>query len=254
MANAATIERDSLIVAEPMLEAMTHRCSRYGHREFLLRWDDRRTLLADVRALAESLEDAVARGARFEPGAVVRVGWVPLRVVEAPSRVLTLIQPDFLGAPLRYVPGVDAAVAHLRGQEELAERVGMSNRLALPSLDHTARLCPFATAIGTVLDRSEPGRSQSGWLIGCGLDADDEDRHELTTVTLYELVCRFPHLVDVLGLPPGSTVACTNVGDALVWHDGEELGVRGGRSISSRLSRITRENELPPLARCSTIR
>lgn len=252
MANtAAIVERPS--DGGPVLEAMTHRCSRFGHREFLLRWNDRRTLLADVRSLAESLEAAVAAGARFEPGAIVRVGWVPLRVVEMPSRTLTLVEPDFLGAPLRYVPSVDSAIAHLRAQEELAERVGMSGRLALPSLDHTARVCPHATAAGAVLDRRDALGGASGWVVGCGLDSDDDDRHELTTVTLYELVCRFPHLVDVLGLPPGTTVACTNAGDALVWHDGEEIGIRHGGSISARMSRITRTGE-PRLARCSSIR
>lgn len=237
----------------PVLEAMTHRCTRFGHREFLLRWNDRRTLLADVRSLAESLEAAVAKGARFEPGAIVRVGWVPLRVVETKSRTLTLVEPDFRGTPLRYVPSVDAAIAHLRAQEELAERVGMSGRLSLPSLDHTVQVCPHATASGAVLDRREPGLAASGWTVGCGLDAENDDRHELTTMTLYELVCRFPHLVDVLGLPPATTVACTNVGDAIVFHDGEEIGVRHGASIAARLSRITRSDE-PRLARCSSIR
>jgi hypothetical protein len=58
----------------------------------------------------------------------------------------------------------------------------------------------------------------------------------------------------VLGLPPGSTVACTNVGDAIVWHDGLEVGVRGGASIDSRVSRITRPDSDPLLARCSSIR
>jgi hypothetical protein len=259
MANtAATSERSSIESAtEPLLEAMTHRCSRYGHPEFLLRWDDRRTLLADVRSLAETLEAAVARGVRFQPGEVVRVGSVPLRVVEAPSRALTLVEPDFLGTPLRYVPGVDAALGHLRAQEELAERVGLSDRLVHASLDQTVRLCPYATAAGAVLDRSESIGAASGWMVGCGLDANDDDerdRHEATTVTLYELVCKFPHLVDVLGLPPGTTVACTSVGDAIVWHDGLEVGVRGGALIDARVSRITRSGSEDSLARCSSIR
>jgi hypothetical protein len=251
MANpAAPIDR-----TEQPLEALTHRCSRYGHREFLLCWDDRRTMLADVRALGEALETAIARGTRFAPGEVVRVGWVPLRVVEAASRALTLVEPDFLGTPLRYVPGVDSAIAHMRAQEELAERVGMSGLLALPSLDHTARLCPHATAAGAVLDRAEQRGGASGWIVGCGLDSEGDDRHELATLSLYELVCKFPHLVDVLGLPAGSTVALTNVGDVLVWRDGEELGVRSGASIGARLSRVTRNSGEPrALARCSTIR
>jgi len=252
MANTAATADRMTTEYPPILEAMTHRCSRFGHREFILRWDDRRTMLADVRALAETLELAVAHGARFEPGAIVRVGWVPLRAVESPSRSLILVEPDFLGTPLRYVPGVDSAIAHLRAQEELAERVGMSGRLLLqPSLDHTARVCPHATAAGAVLDRGDPSGDASGWLVGCGLDSEGDDRHLLATMTLYELVCRFPHLVDVLGLPPGTTVACTNVGDAIVWHDGEEVGIRSGQSISARLSRVTRNSDL---ARCSAVR
>jgi hypothetical protein len=240
---------------EPVLSATTHRCSRFGHPEFILRWDDRRTLHADVRALGESLEAAVARGARFEPGATIAVGWVPLRVVEAPSRALLLVEPDFVQAPLRYVPGVDSAIGHLRSQEELADRVGMIGRLALPSIEQTARVCPHATAVGAVLDRVEAANDSSGWIVGCGLDSEGEDRHPLATITLYELICRFPHLVDVLALPPGSTVACTNVGDAIVWHNGEELGFRSGQSINTRLSRITDGMNLgAPLARCSGVR
>ncbi len=253
MVNTAATQSERASDPGPVLEAMTHRCGRFGHREFLLRWNDRRTLLADVRALAESLEGAVAAGKRFEPGALVRVGWVPLRVVEAPSRVLLLVEPDFQGSPLRYVPSVDAAIGHLRAQEELADLVGMRGRLALPSLDHTVRVCPAVTTAGAVLHRGEPSGCASGWLVGCGLESESDDRHELTTTTLYDLVCRYPHLVDVLGLPPGTTVACTNASDAIVWHDGEEIGVRHGGSISARLSRVTRNGEAR-LARCSTIR
>src|SRR5512134_1153999 len=139
MANTAATSGDEYVpssIERPsecgVLEAMTHRCGRFGHREFLLRWNDRRTSLADVRALAESLEAAVAEGTRFEPGALVRVGWVPLRIVEAPSRALTLVEPDFSSTPLRYVPRVDAAIGHLRAQQALADRVGMSGRLSPP--------------------------------------------------------------------------------------------------------------------------
>ncbi len=230
----------------PHLEARTQSCRQYDHREFLLRWDERRTSHADVRRLGETLEQEVARGVRFEPGDVVHVGWVPLRVVEAPSRALSLVEPDFCGAPLRYVNSVDAALRHLRAQDELLERVGLAGFAARPSLAHAARVCPHLTSRGMVLDRSEPDADDSGWMVTCA--STDED-HEVTLTGVYELVCRFPHLVDFLALPAGSTVACTDVGDAIVWLEGREVAVRDGLTFAARLSRVT-----APLARCGSIR
>lgn len=230
----------------PHLEATTHRCSQHNHREFLLRWDGRRTSLADVRRLAETLEQDVARGVRFLPGDVVQIGWVPLRVIELPSRLLSLVEPDFCGAPLRYVQGVDGALHHLRAQDELVERVGLGGLAARPSLTQTARVCEHASSRGLVLDRSEPDHADSGWLVTCA--ADDEE-HAVATTTLYDLVCRFPHLVDFLALPVGATVACTDVGDAIVWIEGREVGAREGLTFAARRSRTT-----APLARCGSIR
>jgi hypothetical protein len=230
----------------PHLEATTHRCSEHGHREFVLRWDERRTSLADVRRLAETLEAEVARGAKFKPGDVVHVGWVPLRVVEAPTRALSLVEPDFCGAPLRYVAGVDAAIHHLRLQDDLGERLGLGDFLARPLLKNTVRVCGHLTSRGIVLDRTEPSGNDSGWLVTCE-EADDD--HAVTTSTVYDLVSRFPHLVDFLALPAGCTVACTDGGDAIVWQDGHEVGVRNGVTMAARLSRVT-----APLARCGSIR
>lgn len=237
----------------PHLVTTTHRCGEHGHREFVLRWDSRRTAAADVNNLVQTLETAVANGKRFSPGDVVHVGWVPLRVIEAPSTMLSLVEPDFCGAPLRYVGGVDAALGHLRAQDDFADRVGLLN--ARPNLQDTIRVCGHLTSEGLVLDRSErlhesnTSGPSSGWLVACGEPAEDD--HRLQTVTVYELVCRFPHLVDFLALPPGTTVACTDVGDAIVWQDGREVGGRNGVSIAARLSRVT----LPaPVARCGTTR
>jgi hypothetical protein len=246
MANLAT-DKEQSSAPSPHLVTTTERCSEHGHREFVLRWDSRRTHRADVDNLARTLEVSVANGARFAPGDVVHVGWVPLRVIEAPSRMLSLVEPDFCGSPLRYIGGVDAALGHLRAQDDFADRVGLIT--ARPSLQDTVRVCGHLTSEGLVLDRGDSAPGSSGWIIACGDPVEDD--HKLQTVTLYELACRFPHLVDFLALPPGTTVACTDVGDAIVWQDGREVGVRTGVSIAARLSRVTRP---APVARCGTTR
>lgn len=225
-------------------EICTRRCHEHGHREFALRFDSRRTASADVEALAQSLEHAVANGSRFAPGDVVHVGWVPLRVVAAPSKMLSLVEPDFCGAPLRYVSGVDASLGHLRAQDDFANRVGLGEGITRPALTDHVRVCSHLTSRGLVLDRGP-----RGWIVACGEPAEND--HALNDATLYDLVCRFPHLVDFLALPVGTTVACTDVGDAIVWQDGREVGVRTGMSIAARMSRITRT---APLARCGSIR
>lgn len=230
----------------PHLEATTRRCTERGHREFVLRYDERRTAAADVHRLAETLEAEVARGAKFKPGDVVQIGWVPLRVVEAPSRALSLVEPDFCGAPLRYVSGVDATIHHLRLQDDLGEHLGLAEFIARPALTNTVRLCGHLTSRGMVLDRCEATGRDSGWLVTCE-EADDD--HVVTICTIYDLVSRFPHLVDFLVLPAGYTVACTDGGDAIVWQDGREVGVRNGVTMAARLSRVT-----APLARCGSIR
>lgn len=243
MANSGAGPIESTI--SPHLEATTRHCSAHGHPEFLLRWDERRTSLADVERLVETLEEQVASGVKFKPGDVVHIGWVPLRVIEAPSRALTLVEPDFCGVPLRYIAGVDAAIHHLRLQDELGERLGLAEFLDRPSLTSTVRVCGHLTSRGMVLDRTEATGNDSGWLVTCE-EADDD--HAVTESTLYDLVSRFPQLVDFLALPAGSTVACTESGDAIVWQDGHEVGVRNGPTTAARLSRIT-----APLARCGSI-
>ena len=240
----------------PHVVTTTCRCSEHSHREFELRWDSRRTAASDVENLATTLETSVAKGERFAPGDVVHVGWVPLRVVETPSGMLSLVEPDFCGAPLRYVGGVDAALGHLRAQDDFADRVGLGGLIVRPTLQDTVRVCGHLNSLGLVLDRVERADSNasvspraSGWIVACGDPAEDD--HRLQTVTIYELVCRFPHLVDFLALPAGITVACTDVGDAIVWQDGREVGVRTGVSIAARLSRVTRP---APVPRCGTTR
>lgn len=238
MANSAT-----LLEPTPMLEATTHRCHGRGHREFVLRFDEERTVAADVRRLAESLEEAVAAGTRFLPGDVVHVGWIALRVVETPTHLLSLVEPDFCGLPLRYVPSVDAAVGHLRAQDDLLHRLGLEGCGQRPSVHDTVKVCAHLTSRGLVLDRSQPTAGASGWIAACGED------DELRTVSLYELASRFPQLIDFLALPAGSTVACTDLGEAIVWLEGQEVGVRNGVSFAARLSRVT-----APLARGDVIR
>ncbi|MBI2394777.1 MAG: hypothetical protein HYV09_34730 [Deltaproteobacteria bacterium] len=224
------------------MESTTVRCMRHGHREFVLRWDERRTTAADVRRIVEAIEGDVARGVRFTPGAVVRVGWLPLRVVQTPSRAFTLVEPDLSTLPPRWVRGVDTAIAHLRGQVDLAARVGLADLLTHPSPEQTARVCSHAGGQGLVLDRRAPVGVDSGWFVGCGCEPGDDAR----LTTLHQLVAQFPWIVDALALPEGCTVACTEAGDALVWRDGEPLGGRAGVSIATRLARAPR----PPLARC----
>lgn len=248
MANPAT-DGGSSERPSPQHETRTERCSARGHREFVLRWDARRTAEGDVETLARTLETRVEAGGHFNPGDIVHVGWVPLRVVEAPSRTLSLVEPDFCGSPLRYVHGVDAALGHLRAQDDFAERVGLAHVLARPSLRDSVRVCGHLTSRGLVLDRSEAEGTASGWMVACGDPAEND--HRLMTVTIYDLVCRFPHLVDFLALPAGITVACTDVGDAIVWQEGREVGVRTGVSIAARLSRVTRP---VPLVRCGSIK
>jgi hypothetical protein len=234
----AVRESDDVEQPSPHQETSTRHCRAHHHREFALRWDSRRTSPADVETLANTLETAVASGARFSPGDIVHIGWVPLRVVEAPSKMLSLVEPDFCGSPLRYAQGVDAALGHLRAQDDFAARLGLDDVIARPCLTDRVRVCGHLTSRGLVLDREE-----RGWIVVCG-DPETDD-HRLIDGTLYDLVCRFPHVVDFLALPVGTTVACTDVGDAIVWQEGREVGVRTGMSIAARLSRVTR-----PVARC----
>ncbi len=166
--------------------------------------------------------------------------------------------------PTRWVVSVDEALCQLRFQQDFAEGAGLGDQLVFSSIEHRAKVCRRLLECdinaGFVLDRAAPLGGDSGWMIGC-TDApahavaqavahegarDGRDGHATVECTLYEVASRWPFLVDFLALPAATTIACTETGEAIVFHEGREVAIRSGHG-GPRISRVTRPGTL---ARC----
>jgi hypothetical protein len=228
--------RDEVADALPIVaELQSVRCGAHGHREFVLRYDERRTSSVDVARILASLEEAVAHGLAFAPGDEVRLGWTPLRIVDA-GGALALAAPSLFAAlPGAYIDSIDEAVAHFRAQQAFADAAALAP--SWPALGDRATVCTHLDGRGFVIDRRPPrvpsspssAAGHSGFRIGCGHDAapDDDpdqdfDAHPTIELSLFDVIRRYPSLLEFFALPPGTTAACTSAGAAAVWHDGLE--------------------------------
>lgn len=213
----------------------TRSCARLGQRELSVSYDERRTSESDVTALLEAFAAAVARGERFQPGDVLRIGWVPARLESASDGTLALVEPDF--DTMGWVRGVDSSLLHLRAHRELAAACSVTPQF--PSIDDRARVCSHLldargeSAPGFVLDRDER------WVIACDEDPTHGgvDAHAIVERTLHEIAHRFPMLIDLFALPVGASAAVSRRGEALVQIGDRERFWRCS-AAAPRLSRV----------------
>jgi hypothetical protein len=213
------------------MRSTTQECRAHGQRDFVLEYDEQAVVESDVLWLIRFLEHSVESGTRYAPGQTLRVGWTDLLIEDDEGGYLALLEPDWSGVlPIRYVPGVTRALVDLRRQRDVADSLGLSDRLVLPTISESGIICTqLATKPCGVLERAEPEGRDSGWFFGC--DDPEHDHNSpgnLGRESLYRIGCIAPGIVQFCALPPGVNISFGGPEQISVRFGADELPVAQG--------------------------
>lgn len=186
-------------------EYKTSRCHEVGHPELAFRVDAALILESDIDWLVCTLESMVASGSRFMSGQTIQIGWGCLKFGVLAEGSLRLLEPDYTSKPpIEFVDSVTQTLSHLRLQKDIVESYFGIEEIAFPSLMESCIVCTNAEAADVVMDRMAAEPPDSGWFIGCTRESHDHnDLENLTKVSVYEAVQRFPAAIGFLALPFG---------------------------------------------------
>jgi hypothetical protein len=197
------------------MERRVTNASVAGHPEFTVSFSDHPVVRLGVPWFLGWLETEVRSGKRFEPGQSLQVGWMYTLLGSRPDGTLSVLEPDFLHVPVRWVEQVSKTLEHLWFQREVATSFGIADALALPSYRESGIVCNrFGSASTLLLAREASSGTDSGWFLGCDEgEHDHQSPAQLERVSLYEAVLRNPRPVAYLGFPVGCFV---RIGDGRV--------------------------------------
>jgi hypothetical protein len=203
----------------------TQNCHTHGHPEFSIE-GGAQPGPPNLPWFLQWLEEAVAGGSRFAPEQTVQIGWSVCMVRAREDGTLALFEPDFQSMPVQFVDLVANTLFHLLLQKYVAESLGMSDAIDIPSLQQSAIVCSnFGKTKGFVMSREKEEGHASGWFFGC---ADPSHHHNsadtLRLVSLYEAaVGHEAQVIPYLGLPPGTFVG---------WEETVPYFVRGRKKLT----------------------
>jgi hypothetical protein len=190
------------------VEVETTRCAKKEHPEFRLVYDDQDpTVRQTVPSIVSWLEDEVLSGVRFHPGESVQFGWMYDELFARPDGTLGIVEPDFQAVPVAWTESVTLTLRHLWFQKEVAASVSLEP--AFPSYRQTAIVCNQLRGASSIfMHRAEPSGYDSGWFIGCNVDAHDhQDPSQLSGVSLFEAAVAWnQRFIPYVALPPGCCI------------------------------------------------
>lgn len=224
--------------------ALTSRCRVFGHREFALTYEADVVVQPDVSWLLNHLETEVATGKEFIPGQTLRIGWMITQIAEVghDSKLLTINEPDFRGLPLVWVEGVTSTLAQLRAQKSAIESCESGLEASFADVRQSALCCARAGAVGYHMERFEVEGRDSGWFIGCS----ECQRHDLKRLSLYELACRHPVLVDFMAFPNGSEILLERGVPLRLQYRRSRIAVRAGSYLERKYIHEGKSPSKPP--------
>lgn len=223
------------------METKTTRCSDSGHPEFELEFNSE-IPQADVKALVGFLEESVQSGCRYKNGETIQFGSMTLRVVQA-GGYFKLQEPDQVKTPIAWNDGVTQSLRLLRLQKDIAEGLGLDDELDFPSI-----LQSLVTGVDLseadeelVLERLASAGSDSGWFLG-KLDSnlDFDEPSNMSRVSVYEAILKWPSIAGFLALPTGTRVDISSNG-AKVARDGKQLEIQKSSLLGRWNQRCKRE-------------
>lgn len=220
------------------MRAVTRTCRHHGHPEFVLDYDPAIVIEPDVEWLLDFLERSVGSGTKYRTQETIRIGWTDTLIEQTDSYHLLLLEPDWTGRlPLEYIPGVTRTLAHLRRQKDVAESLGLGERLSFPTIRQSAIVCNQLGARDCgVMDRAQTEGQDSGWFFGCDDPGHDHnDASVLRRISLYEVGCRVPEVVQFCALPPGLNLLHGSAEKIVVCLDGHGVEIRKGSYLERLL-------------------
>lgn len=222
---------------------VTTACTGHGHPEVAITFVEPPIVPHGERLLLGYLENAVAKGTRFEPGQTLGLGGHLLRFKQRADGTLGLEEP--VPAPKEtWIEAVDRTVREVTFQRWVNESFELE--LAFPPVRASvmvSRCSEDADAVVlTRVDAGDTPKSWSGWSLSC---TQDHDHGERFTLPLLALSALRPTLVPFLALPMGSVVVATS-GPAHVFLDGKELSPKPGSYLQVLNERASKRRSSPP--------
>ncbi|MER2560863.1 MAG: hypothetical protein ABTQ32_09100 [Myxococcaceae bacterium] len=222
---------------------VTTGCTGHGHPEVTLTFVEPPIVPHGERLLLGYLENAVAKGTRFEPGQTLGLGGHLLRFKQRADGTLGLEEP--VPSPKEtWVEAVDRTVREVTFQRWVNESFDLE--LAFPPLRASVLVSRCSEGAGTVVltrvDAGDAAQAWSGWSLSCAQDHDHGERFSLPLLALSALR---PTLVPFLALPSGSVVVA-GAGPAHVFADGKELSAKPGSYLQVLNERASKRRSSPP--------
>lgn len=175
----------------------------------------------------------------FRAGQTVQVGWMILNVV-ACAQGLELHEPDMSGVlPVRYVPGITQTLRDTIRQRYVTDSLGLTHQLDFPNLAQSVMVCDrLEQGQSLFLTRPDPQKDHaSGWVSCCLQERHDHnDPGVLKLISLYDLACRHPEVVEFLGMPVGSMIVLRPGQRPELYRDEEKLAWAPGSYLAARFN------------------
>ena len=195
----------------------------------------------DAQWLATYLKDASNSGQEFKGGETLQVGSMLTKFLDAGDQRLVIGEPDMQSIPIHFEPGVSRTLTVLRLQKDVAESLGLQERIDFAPMTSSALVCTEVDAQNiAVMDRAATKAPRdSGWFVGCGNRSHDHNVVEnLQRISIYELMVRIPTATPFLALPVSSSIVFDDRRPAGIWCDARQATVRPG-SLLDQLARRT---------------
>ncbi|MEM9103823.1 MAG: hypothetical protein AAGB12_16060, partial [Pseudomonadota bacterium] len=146
----------------------------------------------------------------------LNIGWVGVKLAPENSSTLRIIEPDFQGLPINFIPSVNHTLKHYRQHLDTVASLKPQLELEMPSVRDSIIVSKnFASSPNLRIWHETPQEAhESGWFCK-DLTVGDDDTYE--QLSLYEFACLQPSLIKYLALP----VYCE-----VTWESGRTMDVR----------------------------
>lgn len=191
-----------------MIETTTKDFRTFNHEEFSIYHDGDELTNGGVNLLNDYLKSCIQSGEIFRPEETIQFGWMVLKIKRLTDVYLTLYEPDMHSFPIVWVRNVSNSIMHWRIQKFVADSVGLTEKMAFPSIFQSMIICKNVFNTNEfLLARDTVKQDDSGWFVGCtNTDCEHNNPENLSRVSLYRMFIDFPRLMMFYALPPESMV------------------------------------------------
>jgi hypothetical protein len=210
----------------------TSRCHQHNHPEITFEVDCRVVSAYDVCWLIKTLERAVAKGACYEEGQTIQLGWLLASFSAGYDGTLKITEPDMNGLPINFVDGVTNTLRDLREQKDVLASLAEPRRPVFCDLRKPMVVSKsFKDSEDFVMLREPETPFFSGWYF-CDNRSRAESEDDFDLLSIYEIGCQRPDLVKFLTLPVRYAVEGKE--DAYgILYDADPVSIREGSYLAA---------------------